>query len=169
MFFRSTLLEPPGANSRRQYSRIETRLLLAVMTSGSKAGPIKLSMQQWKAAIKLYKGIEDNNPDTHCTQLLRNLLLSLYWPEDSSMHATDIFLSPVVAFLALQCKTEQGAYRDISEIRQDVVMIQTCIRLHCLGHLMGDLQKAMNILDEGVDDNWILYESPLTFIHYADF
>jgi hypothetical protein len=163
--FRPCLLEPPSKGSRQQYYRIETKMLLAVMTSGGKAGPIQLSTQQQDAAVELSKGIENDISDIHCTQLLRDLLLSLYAPDDSSMHATNIFSSPVVAFLALICKTEQGAYHEISKIGQNAAMIQTCIRLHCLGHLMGNLQGAVV---GGINDNWIMYVTPSAFICYAD-
>jgi hypothetical protein len=144
---------------------METKLLLAVMISADKAGPIWLSTQQQKAAVKLTNGIKNNNSDTHCTQLLRSLLLSLYAPNDSSMHAADIFSSPVVAFLALLCKTEQGAYQEVSKIGHNVAIIQTCIRLRCLGHLMNDLEKTVV---EGNQDDWIMYETPSAFICYAN-
>jgi hypothetical protein len=143
---------------------METKLLLAVIASAGKTGPVQLNSQQQKAAAQLAKRLKDGS-DTSCSQLLRNLLLSLYAPKAISMHAIDIFSSPVVAFLALLCKTEQGAYDEISKIGQKMAKIQTCIRLRCLGYLVDNLQKTPV---KGTNDEWIEYEAPLTLILYAD-
>jgi len=127
------------------------------MDSRDKTGPIQLTVQQQKAAVELAEGLQD---DSHvsCSNLLRNLLLSLYAPKDTSIHASNIFSSPVVAFLALECKTEEGAYHEISRIGRNAAMIQTCIRIRCLGYLACELRKT-------VIDNWIEYVIPLTLIY----
>ena len=149
--------------SRRNYARMENRLLLAVMVCGGKTGPIQLNTQQQKAAVKLADRLR-NGSDESCNQLLHDLLLSLYAPNTTSMHAIDIFSSPVVASLALQCKTNQGAYRQISSIGQEIAKIQTCIRLRCLGHLVNNFQGAV----ENINDEWIEYETPLTLVFCTD-
>jgi len=159
---RTGKLEPPGTQSSTAYTTVEAGLVTAVMASVDKAGPIQLSPQQQRVAEKLAKGIEDGYSDSSCVKILYNLLLSLYLPEDPSRHAADVFSSPVVAFLALQCKSQQGVYCDTSVLGQVTAKMQTCIRFHCFGHLM---RKLLAVVDTGDNNEWIKYVTPFALIH----
>lgn len=136
--------------------------MMAVMISVDEAGPIWLGPQQQRAAKKLAQKIEDGCSDSSCSKSLYSLLLSLYLPEDLSRHAADVFSSPVVAFLALQCKSEQGAYCDTSMLGRVTAMMQTCIRFRCFGYLMRKLWTTGN---EVTNNEWIEYVTPFTFVH----
>jgi len=147
------------------------------MDSRGKTGPIQLDAQQQKAVIELEKGLQEGS-DANCSKLLRQLLLSLYAPKNTLRHTSNIFSSPVIAFLALQCKTEEGAYHKISRIGEIAAKIQTCIRLRCLGYLADKLQEShlSHLADGGqqemvigdVNDDWIEYEIPLTLVYYTN-
>ena len=127
--------------------------MIAATTDQEESSPIKLSEQQRKAAVDLLQGLEvAKTSDVLCIKLLRKLLISLYAPQDPSTFAANIFSSPVVAFLALICKSSQGTYRGLQEIGTNIAKMKTCIRLRCLGHLMGDLQK---VLTRKKDDDWV--------------
>lgn len=128
------------------------------MTNKTNKNPIKLNKEQDKAARALLKGLKANLlDDTNCTKLLHDLLHSLYAPQDTSLYVSNVFSSPVVAFLALICKTPQGSYNSLEKIASDMAMIQTCIRLRCFGHMMGGLQNvaAQDIKD--INDDWVEY------------
>lgn len=148
--------------------RLETRLLCAVITSANQkeAHPITLSKQQRKAAIALSQGLETNAPDADCTELLRDLFLSLYAPQDPSPHTVNIFSSPVVAYLALICKTPQGTYHTLKRIASCMATMQTCIRLRCFGHLMKELDKAVAEDEIIANDDWVEYEISSSFTYY---
>jgi len=130
---------------------------MAVITSVNEAGPIMLTPQQQKVAKQLTQRIEDSDSNSSCSKILHNLLFSLYLPQDISRHAADVFSSPVVAFLALQSKSEQGVYCDTSILGQVTAKMQTCIRFRCLGYLMRKLQATA---DEDTNNEWIQYVTP---------
>ena len=161
-FCRKCKLEPPQATSLPGYHAMEAGLVMAAIVSIGKSGPIQLSPKQEEAAVKLTQGIKDDYTGSKCNKLLHGLLLSLYAPEDISGLAIDVFSSPVIAFLAVQCKSELGTYHSASKLGQDTAKIQTCIRFRFLGHLMRDLQVACY---EGTDNEWIEYGIPLAFVH----
>lgn len=159
---RTGKLEPPGTKNSRAYIAVEAGLVMAVVASVDKAGPIQLSPQQQREAEKLANGIEDGYSDSSCIKILHNLILALYLPGDLSRHAADVFSSPVVAFLALQCRSEQGVYCDPSILGQVTAIMQTCIRFRCLGHLMRKLQATV---DGGTNDEWIKYVTPFAIVN----
>ena len=132
-----------------------------------KASPIKLNEQQKKAATALSQGLETGS-DTDCMELICDLLLSLYAPMNTAPYCENIFLSPVVVFLALICKTSKGAYRSLKDILHEIAMMKTCIRVRFFGHLMGNLQKVVAEDRSHVNDDWIEYEISSHFIYFAD-
>ena len=120
-----------------------------------KVAPIQLNSQQRAASKALWEGIEAGASDAHCTKLLHKLLLSLYAPQHSSEFATNIFSSPVIAFLAFQCKTSQDVYCNLEKIGKNLAAMQACIRFHCFAYLVEELQNAVAKGNKTTEDNWI--------------
>jgi hypothetical protein len=106
--------------------------------------PFQLDGDQKEAVKVLIKELLSSKFSITETQLaLRSLFKVVYFPKNSST-SVNIFNSPIIAFMAIECLRNDGNYTDISLIPPILAKIQYFMRLRALDIVNGFDQSNSN-------------------------
>jgi len=113
---------------------------------GTKKSLFIFDEPQKAALFDLWAELERESGPINSNILLKlfDLFDTLYFPE-TPMNATNVFVSPIMVFIALECLNGDGTYRSIFHIPPVIAKVQYSIRLRAC-------HKFLKWFEEGNDD-----------------
>ena len=108
--------------------------------------PLTFDSEQHDALLALKQCLnmtksQYNKADT--IDAMYTALFALYYPEDSTVLAENVFASPLIAFLAFQCLDPDAGYRSLWHIPPILSRAQCAMRVRGARYLRTSLDKHM--------------------------